>query len=199
MIKRVLFLLSLSISAEAHAGHSAFNVPNLYVDLIGSWGYASRSVSGTDEAPLLFTWTVGTTVLWDINNSVALGISHDARIINQHSDVVLSVGNSRGTRYNFLSPTIGLFLGSFTLKADVQYFGSYSLSNVTQSGSELEFGSPIGGRLRVSYLAKSWFGIGIVFESVTFRTLFDSSRGEIDISGNSVNLWQIGVETMLVF
>lgn len=172
---------------------------NLYVDGVGYWGYSRPTVVSGIEKPTVLHWGAGFTgALWLLEDRLFAGITSDFRYAGQYSTVNSQVGNIRGTRWNWASPTFGTKLGDIVLKADIQFLGPYFLLNAGGAGDEVSYKKPLGFRVVGLYPVREAIHVGAHFERVSFGSQSSSAFGDRDLS-SKFNLWQAGVTAGYLF
>ena len=197
MSKTVLSILILWISLIVFANpifaSHAFRLSGFYLDINGFGGYTGTTVASDDTTPKLAQFGLGFTGAYQMSDNSFAGLSSDYRFINQYSAVIESVGNRKGTRWNIISPTIGVQMNHWTLKGDFQFLGNYELAKQTSTGSKITYKRPLGGRITALYpFLDAEIHTGLYFEYLSFGYQYLSSGTGIDLSKRLL-LWQIGV------
>ncbi len=164
---------------------------DLYLDASGFMGYTKSTDQDGADSPTLLQPGGGATLGWRFASLLILGVSSDYRAINHMSDVTPQVGNRRGTRFNIVSPTLGIQAGKFLLKGDYQFLGNYKLGNQTVEGADMTFKSPSGFRASLAYALADHVYTGLYYETINFGKQEVSTGTEIELS-KKLNVWQIG-------
>lgn len=199
-----LFLFNpLSAHAlELGGANDSINI-NIHWDISASGAYtrdgglnSSPGVSG----PTVLAYAGGSTVALRLGGGgwFLLGLTSDYRLYNQVSSIDVAVGNMTGSRWNIVSPTIGIRTQSFIFKADYQFLGNLNLSNQTSNSATIAYGSPSGFRGTFLMPATSTIYFGAEVETVKFTQYIDSSTGTTT-PFTPLNLFRAGLTASLVF
>lgn len=199
---RLFFICSSIVLLGSNAESSVLldGIP-VFISPYVSVGYASLNASGVipgANAPALSFYTGGVTAGYSFAEIVLVGLSSDFSFINQYSNPINNGGNYRGTRWNIVSPSLGLQLADFTFIADVEFLGSYNLANSDVNGNSVSFSGPLGGKFRALYSIFSPINLGVQFEYLTFNTMVNSGTGNQTLSPSLI-LWQGGLIASYVF
>ncbi|OFZ81085.1 MAG: hypothetical protein A2583_10945 [Bdellovibrionales bacterium RIFOXYD1_FULL_53_11] len=167
---------------------------NFSVDASG--GYSQRGVSSAlKDTPRLGQYGFGISGGYETGPFI-FGFCSDFRFINQYSTVKVLVGNTRGTRWNIVSPMAGFRYGAMAAKMDFQFLGNYNLSNKTADNADLSYGRPLGGRVAVYYVTPFSLLIGAYYEHVWFGSEKNSTKNE-QVLSQRIGLWQSGLTASL--
>lgn len=159
-----IFLSLISDQAQAASGKNRF-----YKDAFAQGGYSTANVS-VGSKPFLIQYSVGFSFAKNIKNRFFVGATSDYRWINHYS-VVTAAGNFRGTRWNYVSPLLGIYVKRLIFLVDFQFLGNYNLTYSTDAGTSVTYSSPIGGRASVLFPVgkKGRFHAALFFEQVKFK------------------------------
>jgi hypothetical protein len=199
-------------------GFFARLLETFYADASLSVGYSKASVPDTGapagssteaaapSAPTLLQWDLGATFAYrlpqlsieDVRVATFAGLTSDFRILSQYSALDPQLGNFRGTRWNVVGPVVGALIdGTYLVKVDLQFLGSYALSNSTVEGASLHYESPFGFRAQALYPVGRFFdkpklNAGLEFETVSF-----SRQDIVGVAStplvSGLHVWQLGV------
>lgn len=186
MIQRTILIILVILFLNANITYAG-----IYGDLDLFGGYTGTTVSAGATAPTLLQAGAGATLGLNFSDFI-FGLSSDYRFINQYSTPTSDVGNRHGTRWNIASPTLGVMLGSFLLKADFQFLGNYNLGALASDGGTISCTNPMGYRVVLAYDFFSPVYIGAFYESVSFSNQNDSVSGNTTLSP-TLQLWQAGL------
>lgn len=170
----------------------------LYLNANASIGIGSASVATSYSAPKLISYRLGAVAAWKFLDSWIAGLSTDLGFTNQLSATATAGANYKGHRWNILSPTLGWQKNKFTVLADLQFLGSYSIAENTASGSSVSYSGPLGGRLRGSYNFWDKMDAGLEFSYLTFGTLHDSTAGDTSLLTKE-KIWSFGALVSYAF
>jgi hypothetical protein len=121
----------------------------LHLDATASWGLSNSAIALDNGSKTLSQLGMGVTVGWKIDPGIWVGVSSDFRSAGLSADLLSAVSEVEGSRWNYLSPAVGLAWGQSLLKADVILTGAYQFAR--SDGSEsFSLRSPRG--LRMTYL-----------------------------------------------
>jgi len=159
-----------------------------YLDGTFGLGYAQNNAPSVinvsyASSPKMIQMLLGTTTGLKINNSLFAGLSFDYKKSFQISSVDKLIGNFSGTRWNLLSPTVGIYLNEYLLKLDFQYLGNYTMANKTVDGKDVSYGNVFGGRAvfmaPMDNFVKMPLNAGLLFEYLSFgRVMSDTFKNQ---------------------
>ncbi len=115
-----------------------------------------------------------------------IGVGGAFRYVGQLSEVLASVGNYKGSRWEIF-PIIGLGFIDYSIHIEPIFIGKYSLSKVTTS-----FKSPSGARVFLTKsLGKLLFfangGLSLMLDYVSFKKQDDAELT------NKLKIWSVGL------
>ena len=138
------------------------------------------------------------TIAWgeDFKVPLCLGLDVEYRFIGQYSAVSDDVGNMRGHRFSWFSPSVTVvFPPDWQLHFNLQIGGDYALSTPTDESEQWSYGRGLGFRLEAlhridSFVKKSKLGLGIEYLKFGTRTISHVDTRDLT---EPLKLLQIGV------
>jgi hypothetical protein len=201
MNKKVLLLLLITFPCFAEYSRSssskkAHNLPVYFELQIGTAFSKAANTGGTE--PTLLAWRAGLTSGLKIFSNLLLGIESEYQTLGQLSEVDASVGNYKGSRWNLISPTLGLVFSKWIFKVNYQFIGDYYLSKKTAGNADLAYSTPSGWKLTLAYALGPHFHLTAFYESIAFRKLRASNLSDRALD-EDFRLWQMGMGLSYVF
>lgn len=129
-----------------------------------------------------------------------LGLTTDYRMINQYSTVNDELGNSRGSRWVILAPTLGAIVDQdYILRLELQFLGNYKLSNRTFDGKDFSYTSPFGFKLSaLKIIGDRNLAVGLLFEQVRYKAREISGVGSRTLNP-ALSIYQVGLMVSYAF
>ena len=141
---------------------------------------------------------IGFTAGYHFSNFYFVGVTSDFRTEGQYSDIVSTVGDLNGNRWNIVSPTVGVRWEKLVLKLDAQLFGDYRISHSSGLGEAITYMHPFGGRLVALYPMVDKIHVGAQYEMVTYGRKASSLTGESDLTPRAA-IWQVSLTAGFIF
>ena len=182
-------LLIALFSWAATASTTSASLHHWHADFTAATGYARATTYDQAGARHATEWTqsVLSTTLALQNRKLFAGITLDSHVASPSLVKKTDPAPVHGTRFGNVSPTLGVDLGMFITKLDVQFLGDYELSGLAGNAQNvIRYTDPLGARLNVIYPFGTGrnVGIGLVAEYVVFQP-------EAGSSATVLPMWQI--------
>ena len=145
-----------------------------------SAGQGTAAVSTESSPPKIGVYSVHATIGFGAFNFFLFGARSSFSIIDQTSEVG-TLGNRRGTRTNPISPVLGFDAKYVRLLFEYQFTGDYVLSQNTSTSTQLKYTAPDGFGVELIFNLKSWLGVGIRYEDVSFGKEQNGAGSPLDL------------------
>lgn len=186
IIKLLLILLAFASAVQA--------VPRLMVAAHDRMSYVTTANFSAANPPLIFSNALGAHVAYWLTDDFFLGAATEFTFFNQYSAVDSTVGNSRGFRWNAVSPVIGWRVyREMTFRAEVEFLGDYQYSNSLSTGGTQSLKNPLGVKLSASMPVFYGATVGLTFEYLTYNVLSNSLAGDSTLTSR-IAFWSTGLE-----
>jgi hypothetical protein len=167
----------------------------IYFDATLSQNQAKAKGAGLTAEQTLLSWQMGVT--FAIGGPVFVGLTYDYRTISQFSQASVVDGDQSGKR-EFFAPTAGVRLYNFVFKVDYQTTGDYRLDRKSATGNDIAYVSPKGFRGTFLIDLYRGLGAGLVYESVTYSSGYESGAAPLGFS-ESLTVTQTGLALSYVY
>lgn len=170
------------------------------IDIHASAGSGSaRFENKTAGKPVTYQYGLGTTLGYSFVPLLYLGASFDYLKMVQITDISNEWGNRKGTRLNYLSPTVGLKFLNLHLKLDYQLLGKYTLDLKDTGGNEISYESPKGYRAYLGYRVFTTSEIGGFYEKLLYGKEVKGTTKTTLADKQKMEVKQIGLMYLLSF
>ena len=168
----------------------------LHVDAMASWGLANTALALNNGGTTVSQMGLGVTAGWKIDPGVWVGLSTDYRSAGLSADLLSTVSEVEGTRWNYASPAVGMAWGDSWIKAEVILSGAYRFARANGSDA-FTLGAPRGLRMTFLHPMVERFHAGIQGE-VTSWGEKQTAAGVERLLQREV-LWQASLTAAWVF
>ncbi len=171
----------------------------LYIDALASWGISSSAVPSASGGNTLSQVGLGGTLGWRIDRKLWVGVTSDFRSAGMSADLLSTVSEVEGARLNLASPTVGVYLGSSLLKAEVSLFGDYRFSTLGKDALSYRLSAPRGLRMTYLYPMIDRLHAGVQGEVTSWGEKTDRGEQNPERLLQREVLWQASLTAAWVF
>jgi hypothetical protein len=126
-------------------------------------------------------------------------LSTDFRSAGLSADILSTVSEVEGARFNIAAPTVGVYLGESILKAEVSLLGDYRFSRQGQNSEAYRLSSPRGLRMTYLYPMVDRFHAGVQGEVTSWGEKTEAGEVVAERLMQRQVLWQASLTAAWVF